>query len=71
MAVQVGILPVFVTIELHGWARVHWVTALSPDIDKMKALTLLRSLYLGLSYPMTMLVAGQVVITKEGGAATQ
>jgi hypothetical protein len=70
MAVPIGILAVFVPIELYGWARLHWVTALSPGIDENKALTFLRSFYLGLNYPMMMVAGGQVPTTRESGPAT-
>ena len=67
MAVPCGIVPVLALTEIYGRARLHWVTALSPDLDRKEALKFLKSLYFGLNYPVMVVGGGQSQTTREGG----
>jgi hypothetical protein len=67
MAVPCGTLPVLAVIHLYGLARLHWVTALSPNLDHEEALGFLKSLYLGLNFPVMIVSGGQPQTTREGG----
>jgi hypothetical protein len=63
----VGITVVIILIALYAEIGLHWVTTLSPDIDKKTTRTLLRTLFLELNAPIMVVEDGQIKTTREAG----